>query len=108
MGQVIHLGSSAERPRANPPRTVRRDLLIGVLVSVTVLALGPIVYANWPRTTGPSAAGSATPDVSGDSAVLDPHTTAEQRRIRQAAQEQEDSAVFGQAPSAAAYGTSGR
>lgn len=108
MGQVIHLGASAEHSGAASPEARRRGFLVGVLVTVIVLALGTIVYVNWPGTPSNLVAGPATPDVSDGSAVFDPHATAEQRRVRQAEQEKEDSAVFGQAPSAAAYGTSGR
>lgn len=110
MAQLIHLGSSAgvsERPRPASPEARRRGLLTGVLVALIVLALGSIGSATWLQLPSNPVARPATPDASGDSAVFDPHATPEQQRTRQAEQE-EDGAVFGQAPSAAAYGTSGR
>jgi hypothetical protein len=111
MGQVIRLGAKAQpvqQPRAASPETLRHALLVGALVSVIVLALGMIVYVSWPKSPPNIVAGGATPDASDDSAVFEPRAAAEQQRLRQAEQEKEDSAVFGQASSAATYATSSR
>jgi len=111
MGQLVRLGghsSSPERPQAASPETSSRNLLAGVLVTVIMLALGVVLYVGWPRTSSNHGAGPARPVVSEDSAVFTPQVTEAQQRMRQAEQEKEDSAVFGQAPSAPAYQTFGR
>lgn len=112
MAQIVRLGGNAQSaapPRAAAsPEALRRGLLIGALVAVITIALGVILYVSWPRTPANIVAGPATPDASDDSAVFDPKAAEAQQRVRQAEQEKEDSAVFGQAPSAPAYQTSSR
>ncbi|MCC2671602.1 MAG: hypothetical protein K0Q72_4073 [Armatimonadetes bacterium] len=111
MAQIVRLGSSsrpAERPRAASPEALRRGVLIAVLATVITAALGVVAYVSLPRTPSNIVFGPSTPDVSNDSAVFDPQVAAAQQQVRQAAQEREDSAVFGQAPSAPAYQTASR
>lgn len=111
MGQIVRLGAhskSPERRRAASPETSHHHLLVGVLVAVITLALGVVLYVAWPRTPANIAAGPATTAATDDSAVFNPQMTEAQQRARQAEQEKEDSAVFGQAPSAPAYQTPSR
>src|SRR5689334_3087236 len=99
MGEVIRLGAHArpaERPRVASPETLRRGLVIAALASVITLASATIGYVSWPKTPPNIVAGPPTPDTSNDSAVFEPKAAAEQQRLRQAEQEKEDSAVFGQ------------
>lgn len=111
MGQIVRLGGhsrSPERPQAASPETPRRSLLIGALVAAITLAIGVVLYVGWPRTPSNLAAGPATSEVSDDRAAFNSQMTEGQLRARQAEQEKEDSAVFGQAPSAPAYQTPNR
>jgi len=111
MAQIVQLGGNsrtAARSRTAEAVDPRRGLLIAALAAVIALALGVIVYVSLPRTPANIVGGSFTPDVSNDSAVYDPHAAEAQQQVRQAAQEKEDSAVFGQAPSAPAYLPAGR
>jgi hypothetical protein len=111
MAQIVRLGSTP-RPSARPPAAAsvdpRRGLLIAALVTVIALALSVIVYVSLPRTPANIVAGPPTPDVSDDSAVFDPKVAEVQHQVQQAQQEKEDSAVFGQAPSAPVYQYSSR
>jgi predicted metalloprotease len=106
MAQIVRLGGNsptAVKSRAEVSFDPRRGLLIAALAMVIAVALGVVVYVSLPRTPANIVAGPATPDVSNDSAVFDPQVAEVQQRVRQAEQEKEDSAVFGQAPSAPAY-----
>lgn len=111
MGQIVRLGAhskSPERPRAASPETSHHHLLVGVLAAVITMALGVVLYLAWPRTPSNIAAAPTTSEASDDSAVFNPQMTEAQQRARQAEQDKEDSAVFGQAPSAPAYQTQSR
>ena len=106
MAQIIRLRGNAQpapRPSAGERFDLRGGLLIAALVTVIALATGAVAYVSLPRTPANITAGSSTPDVSDDSAVYDPHAAEARQQVRRAEQEKEDSAVFGQAPSAAAY-----
>jgi hypothetical protein len=111
MGQLVRLGghaNSPERPRAAAHETSHPHLLVGVLVTVITLALGVVLYAAWPRTPASVAARPASREASEDGAGFAPQLTEAQRQARQAERDKEDSAVFGQAPSALAYQTPSR
>lgn len=111
MGQLVQLrgnsSAAAQRPVAEP-FDPRRGLLIAALVTVIALALGVIIYVSLPRTPANIVAGPATPDVADDSAVFDPKAAEARHQVRQAQQEKEDSAVFGQTPSVPVYQYSSR
>ncbi|MGV3721024.1 MAG: hypothetical protein ACO1SX_08945 [Actinomycetota bacterium] len=111
MAQIIRLGGNTQPPvrsRAASPEALRSGLLVGALVTVILLALGVVLYVGWPRTPPNIVAGGTTSELSDDSAVFDPQVAQAQQQVRQAEQEKEDSAVFGQAPSAPVYQTSSR
>lgn len=113
MAQIVRLGGTPPAAKRNPAEVAfdrRRGLLIAGLVAVIALALSVIVYVSLPRTPANIVAGPPTPDVSDDSSVFDPKAAAAQQEARQAQQEKEDSAVFGQTqtPSAPVYQYSSR
>ena len=106
MAQIIRLGGTSQ-PAPRPPAVERFDLrggrLIAALVTVIALASAAVAYVSLPRTPANIVVGPATPSVSDDNAVYDPQAAEARAQVRQAEQEKEDAAVFGQAPSAAAY-----